>query len=364
MIRYFDNIVFSLQKTGGISRVWALLCKGNNRNNSFFIENKNSLLNYYRKNINLSNVIHSEFKLFERYRPYSINRKNKFIFHSSYFRYCNNEKAINITTIHDMIYEKFRNNISALPHKLQKKISIEKSKYIICVSNNSKIDFLSYYKNFNPDNVFVAHNPVSSSFKYMYPNSIEISKFIGTNVSYFVYVGNREGNCKNFDRVFDLLKIYKFKISCVVIGNKLTNKELTEINKKGLTKNIINIINPSDEVLNLIYANAKFLFFPSSYEGFGLPPLEAMKSGCPVLCTKLSSLPEILGESAIFFDLNELTSLYDAKIKLDSNYIRNNYIELGLKHAENFSEENFIKSYDAIFNEIEKREISSNNFDS
>ena len=94
----------------------------------------------------------------------------------------------------------------------------------------------------------------------------------------------------------------------------------------------------SDNELCLLYQNASAFIFPSQIEGFGLPPLEAMKYGCPVVASRSSSLPEILDEAALFFDQNNEADLVRAlKMVTADTKLRRDLINKGIERVKKFS---------------------------
>ena len=167
----FDNIIFSLQKAGGISVVWQELIKRILKDsdiNVSFIEQYNE--NIFRKKLQIPEelIIHNNFsKLpisFQRYLNPRI-RNESGIFHSSYYRTTSNPNLINISTVHDFTYEYYRKGLPKLIHQKQKVLAINKSKKIICVSNNTKKDLLKFYPNIQESCIEVIYNGVDSVFK-------------------------------------------------------------------------------------------------------------------------------------------------------------------------------------------------------
>lgn len=117
---------------------------------------------------------------------------------------------------------------------------------------------------------------------------------------YLLLVGNHSLH-KNFERIVQATSLLKIDIKYVVVGGSF-KKVFKENICNPLPSNIQNLGFVNDQELKTLYQNALGLIFPSTYEGFGLPVLEAMRSGCPVLCANCASLPEVAGDAALYFD--------------------------------------------------------------
>jgi mannosyltransferase len=137
-----DDIIYSLQRSGGISSYWSQL-------GTYHAQNIHLLYSGCEKNIFLpeskeKKVIKNNILLFERYKNVHLNEVDPFIFHSSYYRYCKNKNAINITTVYDFAYEFFRSDLKSNMHKIQKRVAIENSRAVICITENTKKDFIFF----------------------------------------------------------------------------------------------------------------------------------------------------------------------------------------------------------------------------
>lgn len=297
---FFDNLIFSLQKFGGISTYWYELTKRilSSDFDFVFFERQDVLkINHLRQNLIIpeNKIIKSNrrFILLDRFRNIKINNGNKIIFHSSYNRVVKNTNVYNVVTIHDFIHEKFYSGLRKILHSYQKKKAIINASAIIVVSKNTKKDLLTIYPKINHEKVHVVYNGVSDDF---YPiTDIQKSNDI-------LFVGSRE-KYKNFH--FVVLSLSKHNIfSLTIVGSDLTRHEIQILNKHipGRWKLFTAIDNNS---LNILYNTSFALLYPSSYEGFGIPILEAMKSGCPFIALNASSIPEVAGNAGVL--ITELT---------------------------------------------------------
>lgn len=296
-----DSLIYSLQKAGGISTYWREL-SSRLLANSFdlsFREFQNSNIVRQTLDIPNENIIHNgKIRLLDRFKMVSLpNEANKFIFHSSYNTITNNKKALQVCTVHDFVHEKFYSGIRRFLHTYQKTKAIKLANHIIAISNNTKKDLLELHPHINPSKITVIYNGASDEF---FPLQKE-SKKVDTK-PYLLFIGSRE-HYKNFDFCIELLEqVDRFELK--IVGAPLNDKETQILEKKvpgrwSLDSNIEN------SLLNKIYNNAYALLYPSSYEGFGIPILEAMRSGTPFIALNKSAIPEVAGDAGILVD--ELT---------------------------------------------------------
>lgn len=349
----FDNIVYSLQKTGGVSRFWSKITEPY-LNSAIFVERSDATANIYRQGLSLSRRYsdHPVFKIVSRY--VNFNKRfatTPYIFHSSYYRVNNAQGAINVTTVHDLIYERFGFGMASKLHIAQKRRSLASADCIVCVSEHTRKDLHDYYPITLKKRVVVIPNGVDlcgGGGATTIPNDIKVASESG---SYFLYVGHR-GECKGFDRVYQALAHCPTDWRCIVVGDWLTVAEKASIRSAKLTDRVIPVGRVSDTALNFLYGHAKFFFFPSLYEGFGIPPLEAMKHGCPVLASNRSSVPEVVGDAGILFDPDDAGSLAAGVQNLLSSDIRDGLIQKGHVRAADFSWRRVVDTYRDLYDEL------------
>lgn len=301
-----DNIVFSLQKAGGISVVWyELLVRllKDKKIHFSFLEYDHSLENIFRENLAIRDVdtiaSYSILPLWiRRYiGPFLPLRRNKFIFHSSYYRTCKNKQAINITTIHDFTYEYFTTGLQKKIHCWQKYQAIKNSDVIICISENTKQDLIKFIPNIDVKKIQVIYNGVSDNY-YRVPKS-EIGDLPYAEGTYLMFVGSRVPY-KNYKLALEVVAATDFNF--VIVGANLTNDEENDLNIKLGKERYKQFRNVPDGQLNKFYNGAFALLYLSSYEGFGIPVLEAQKAGCPVVAYNSSSIPEVIGTAELLVD--------------------------------------------------------------
>lgn len=324
---YFDDIVYSLQKAGGISVMWSHITSEKEfapfhlrfkraENNQFCTEEEG---HHYE-------IVSDTGLSIKRYLNPSLKQENNpFIFHSSYFRYCKNPNAINITTVYDFIYEFYRNDIKGVAHKIQKKNAIMHSDGIICISESTKRDLLKLYPQYN-GMIKVVHCGYDTETYYYEPYEKE---------RIILFVGAR-GTYKRFDLTVQIVKTLTDCKLVIVGGGKLTDEEMEilEIDLPGRYEKSGYL---SNDELRHLYNRAFFLSYCSDYEGFGIPPIEAQACGCPVVCQRKSSLPEVVQDSAIFVNPNDMEESINSVKKLYDSEFYQNIVNKGLENVKRFS---------------------------
>lgn len=220
------------------------------------------------------------------------------VFHPTFFEdyflpYLNGKPFV--LTVHAMIPEKF--NFNDPLQRINKKKLTEEASHIIAVSNNTKEDLM--------DLLHVPESKITVIYHGM-SNIAPIKEMYVDAKQYILFVGQR-GGYKNFipmvESLVPVLKRHQeMKILCT--GSDFTKTERDLFRRYDIVNQMIHL-RPSDAELRYLYTKAVCFVFPSLYEGFGIPILEAWAGGCPVLLNRKSCFPEIAQDAAIYFTLDD-----------------------------------------------------------
>ncbi len=355
----YDNIIFSLQRGGGISVVWKELIErvlGNSHVSPHFIEyakNKDNL--FYQKlplSINTGEKKNPLLPMIERYRDVRIAKDTPFILHSSYYRICTNPLAINITTVHDFTYEYFRKGLAKKLHCWQKYRAIKHSDAIVCISENTKKDLIKFVPDIDEKKLSVIYNGVSEDYHVIDKQSLFNLPF--PKDSFVVYVGSRT-SYKNFD--LTVRSVAQTNYNLLIVGAELSEEEL-KLLKKHIPEHRYKITGYLSNIqLNILYNSAAAFVYPSSYEGFGIPVIEAQRAGCPVIAYKGSSIPEIIGDTPLLMnELSEYELINKLKVLSDKE-LMNSVIYRGLENSKRFSWDRMYNEYIKLYENLWESKI-------
>jgi glycosyltransferase involved in cell wall biosynthesis len=231
------------------------------------------------------------------------------IYHATYYHESDTRHQFPlIITIHDMIAELFpRSGGANDPTTPRKRLSAQSAAKIICVSESTRRDFASIYPELAGKATVVHHG---SSFAGRAHSTPLIKE------PYLLYVGQRCAR-KNSDLLKSVMpQMRSPDLKLVFFGGQPPSRaELAT----AAAMNAIYVPGQSDNDLATWYKHASALLYPSHYEGFGMPPLEAMLMGCPIICSNTSSLPEVVGDAGLLLDPNNCESWTAAIASLLSN---------------------------------------------
>lgn len=338
----YDDIIYSLQKAGGVSVVFTELFK-RIKENVFHYLYASATNNFFYEESFFPNkkLWNGKFLSLKRYLNPHIKEKESFIFHSTYYRICKNKNAINITTVHDFTYEYFRNDLKSNLHKIQKRNAVMHSDGVICISENTKADLLKFYPHYK-GLIKVINNGYSAG-NYFYEPDIPKTKkvlFVGARTAY-----------KRFDVCVDLVKELKDCCLYIVGGGRLSRDEraLLEANLPGRYRETGHL---SDSDLRHLYNEAFFLCYPSEYEGFGIPIVEAQACGCPVVCQKKSSVPEVAADAAVYIDSDDFAASLEAVTRLYDSELYDSIQKKGFENVKRFSWDKCAAEVKAFYQEV------------
>lgn len=345
---FFDHQKFSTQKFGGISRYFANIIEKIKKNDdfdyllgvvnskNFYIKNEKQFLNNPLANIFLkSEYGYRTFKTNELYCKFLLKQNNFDVFHPTYYDpyFIKQLKKPMVTTIHDMTYERLPAYFWVQdPLTSQKRISAQRADKIIAISETTKRDLLTYLE-VDEKKVEVIYHGIDID------TPLELEEVKNLPAEYLFFVGDR-GGYKNFYLMLDAFAALTKKNPNLHLvlsgGGKLVGADVEIINRLKLNKRIHHY-QVNDAQLNFLYKNALLFIYPSLYEGFGLPILEAFKAGCPILLSDTDCFKEIAQDSAAFFSRNSLEELMQQIEKLiDDTQLRANLVNKGNQRLKDF----------------------------
>ena len=252
--------------------------------------------------------------------------------HESYYSYKSYENRKIVCTVYDMINEKypiFFNNTKEISNL--KKKTLERADHIICISNNTKKDLLEY---FNIDEKKISVTLLASNFKEICNNNKNLKNKL-------LFIGSRYGykNFNKFIEAYSSSDFLKKNFQIIAYGGEKYNHEDKKILEKfKLNTNHVSFFNDKNHELKYLYSNVAAFIYPSIYEGFGIPILEAMKCGCPVILSNGGSIKEIGGPGLEYFDPFCSENIKEnMENVLLSDEKQRQIIEYGYKRSKNYS---------------------------
>jgi len=267
-----------------------------------------------------------------------------------------------ITTIHDVFHLAFFKQLN-LKQKIYAKLVINRavnaSNAIVTVSNFSKSEIVKF-TGVMANKVNVIYNGVKQAANITALEAV-VSKY-NLPSKYLLYVGNVKPhkNLKGLINAYLLLPVHIQQQYKIVIAGKIdgfiTGDEnlIDMINNHHLLKqNVVLTGFVADEDMDTIYANASLFIFPSLYEGFGLPPLEAMLNGCPALVSNQNSLPEVCGDAAIYVDpLNPMDIATQIEKTLSDKELHHALVTKGKERIKIFNWADSAAKHIELFNQV------------
>ena len=346
---YYDYQILLGQKYGGISRYFFELASAISRTNdaevsfcaplyrSTYFEcyfHHHSIRGFFEKHLGFCNkidrlssvlnmktvnydIIHPTF-----YDPYLLGKYNGKL----------------VITVYDMIQEKLPQYFIKDKTIENKHTMMEMADHVIAISESTKRDILNVYPDIDENKISVIY--IASNFHKMTDDSVA-DKF---PKQYILFVGNRTGY-KNFDLFFDSIKpLLEADGSLYLIclgGGKFSANELE---KQGVLHERIIQMDVNDSILSYGYSHALCFVFPSLYEGFGIPTLEAFACDCPVVLSNTSSMPEVGGNAAVYIDPYDSKDIY-AKVRnvIKNESLRKTMVEKGRQQLLKFNWDNIAK---------------------
>ena len=297
--------------------------------------------------------------------PIDLRRDGAELFHAPHYVLPVLTPCRSVVTIHDCIHLRFPQYLpSTLGYAYargQMWTATHRAARVITVSEASKRDILRYFR-VPESRIDVIYNAIDDRF-WQEPPADEVARVrerYRLTDPFVLYAGNIKPH-KNLERLIEAFHVMRqtspdlVNVQLLIIGDEISKYATLRraVHRHKLHKHVRFFGFVSDQTLAALYRLADVFVFPSLYEGFGLPPLEAMASGTPVIASNVSSLPEVVGNAAVMIDPYEPDAIADAMRRvLTSAELRADLRAKGLARAREFSWERSIKRVREIYDEV------------
>lgn len=285
-------------------------------------------------------------RFLERYRDFQGAVDGFDVFHSSYYRIPASDarggvKRV-VTTVHDFVYERFAPPIRRAVHSFQKRRAVANSDLVICISESTKKDLLSFFPEAESKRICVVYNGISDAF---FRTSGGLSP---SDNEFALFVGGR-GGYKNFRFAVEALAKVPGVDLVIVGGGELSTQEIFLLDT-CLPGRYLHAGRVDDSVLRDYYSLALCLIYSSLYEGFGMPVLEAMRCGCPVVAVDSPAIAEVSCGHALLAFPNDLAGMAENIASCRSVSLRDQLAVSGMAHASSYTWDRCVeRTLDAYF---------------
>jgi mannosyltransferase len=322
-----DGIIFSLQRAGGISVYFQELLRVlGERGHAATLTLEQPLRQALLHPSGPVTARHLAARRLERYRRARVAAQAT-VFHSSYYRRPDRPGVPSVVTVYDFIYERFRHGPARWVHMQQKHAAIREAQAVICISEATRREMRHWMGEIPGQAVHVVHCAVGAAFR-----PLELG---ADGAPFVLFVGERSGY-KNFDLALKALEFLPgLELRCVG-GGALRADELEGVG--SAVRERVRHLGFVDEVtLNAAYNRAECLLYPSSYEGFGIPTLEAMRAGCPVVSLACDAVLEVGGPALTVAEAARPEAIAAAVQSVREPERRARLVRAGLERAAGFS---------------------------
>lgn len=337
-----------------------------NQYHIFLSESAASNFPIYAPNLSKTGVDFSHYSYSEQFKYPAVLKKTDL----DLIHYTNFNSPIffnlipSVVTIHDLTLWFFpgrgqKSWFRRMVYRLVIKRTCQNAKYIIAITKKTKQDIVKLL-DINPEKISIIYEAVPSNYKVI-SNDQKIKKLkhkFNISQPYAMYVGQWRDhkNIIRMIRAFSLLRRrYNIDYQLVMVG-RMDNQYpqvQTTIKELGLTDHVVFTGYVPDSELPYIYNGAEFFVWPSLYEGFGLPPLEAMACGTPVVSSNASCMPEVLGDAAYYFDPLNVEAMAKNMADVAKSYALKRELKLkGLRQARKYSFEKSAKQTFKIYKRV------------
>ena len=297
--------------------------------------------------------------------PIDLRREGVDLFHAPHYVLPPLTPCRSVVTIHDCIHLRFPqylpNRIGYAYARAQMWLATHKAARVMTVSEASKRDILRYFR-VPESRIDVIYNAIDERF-WQEPDVEEIERVrerYRLTAPFVLYAGNIKPH-KNLERLIEAFNLLRHEradlkdVELLIIGDEISKYATLRraVHRYKLHKHVRFFGFVPDQTLAALYRLARAFVFPSLYEGFGLPPLEAMASGTPVITSNVSSLPEVVGDAALMIDPYEPAAIADAMQRVLTDPALHADLRVrGLARAREFSWERSIRRVREIYDEV------------
>jgi glycosyltransferase involved in cell wall biosynthesis len=335
---HFDDIIYRLQRHGGVSVYWQEVTSRLQQSAEFSVTRRTP----------------------GRWFRSAPDMVKCDLYHSSYNRFSLMAR-VNVLTVHDLSYElgyldqpgrRIKNAVNIL----ERRLAIAQADAYISVSQNTLSDLQARYPALvrgKPSRV-VHHGSGLSRREGPPPSQRLTDMMIQIRHGFILFVGRRD-LYKNFAalaRAFQMSGACTHYVHLVCVGEPFSASELRLLTELGIVDRTKLVSRADPPELEWLYSNAVCLAYLSRYEGFGIPLLEAMRCGCPIVSSNTSSVPEVVGEAGLLVDPQNLSEIAHAIDAFGDPTLRAHYVELGYVRVGRFSWEQSAKKHLELYREV------------
>jgi glycosyltransferase involved in cell wall biosynthesis len=287
------------------------------------------------------------------------------LFHSPHYVLPLRSGVPSVVTIHDCIHLRFPqylpNRFAIHYARFMLRHAVRRSTVVLTVSEASRADILSFYPETPPERVRVVPNAIDDAI--LTPPSPEETERVHERYQiqgrFILYAGNIKPH-KNIERLIEAFGLLKARpefedVKLIIIGDEIQRygSLRRSVETAGVRQDVRFFGFVPDSTLAVLYRTAHAFAFPSLYEGFGLPPLEAMACGTPVVTSRISSLPEVVGDAALLVDPYDTADIARALVRvLSDQALREDLIARGRERASHFSWDRSVHAILAVYREV------------
>ena len=347
-----DEQIFAIQRYGGISRLFyeqAQELLGNSDLGVELLPMRAPVVNEYilddsaaRRSLDVTSAT-SPYKALGRYLSRARRASHADVHHATFYLPRGLQDypgARHVITVYDMIPELLPTTRRRLDFLTQKRRYIARADHVICISESTRNDLFKIYPDLHVATT-IAYPGVASHFK---PDAAPVPK---APDHYILHVGKRTSYKDGITLINAFIRVAAhFPDVCLLLvgGGLLSRRELNLISEAGITRRVVQMDLP-DSLMPSVYANALVTVLPSRYEGFGLPAVEALACGSPLILAHTSSLPEVGGDAASYFPPGDSIALaQELSTILSDSSARLEMRQCGTERAAHFTWNAFARS--------------------